>query len=509
MANCVIELVDVDDSVTRRIAMDVVRGFMAKYNIPKNTPVILPNSEDEETLQMTENTEENVKKMFSRIRFKVKVNDTLREEYSAQASMQRHDYRPIFRDTELGIVVSPLYEKRKMSLEIEVISQDNVTAERLRRMIQTTFFRGGANGFLHEAAYHYVIPDSVLVILTQSYRVSRYDQATHAMSKWLYDHLDNQVSKAATIDGKSKNLIKNEAQHLIQGVFSFIGAPDKPTTENQGTKNTVAFTYDFTYERPFALAMDYQQIIHNRFLPAALLPTERKYLYMDKLAIPSRFTHLIYNEPWLRNVDPRDVGVCLPWQIEWYPEFYMPYTESLYRISLIVDECDPRDVVNLTNLGDVNFKELVIDYIKSVGQRVFTHRSAFIHISLHENDKIKGPESLVIDEQLNIRTTFDMDINKRYNVHICAYFFLRHMSDEAKEEIRDNPPLCNLIIGGLDPRLVESGVVPIPDDNGTIPVNDFDKVVDWIDKNATTKFEKRTMLNNFIVGNYVIIARGK
>jgi hypothetical protein len=505
MANLVIDLADIDELVTRRIAMDVVRGFINKFNLPHNTTILLPNSEQEDVLLNVENTDKNVQGYFSRMKFKLSIEDVHKEDKIGSSYVQRHDYKPLFVDNELGIVASPLYEYRTMTINFEVITSDKVVSEKLRTQIQEKF-KNGARGFMHEAAYSYPLPLTLLGILTRIYRTTRFDQSAAAMSAWLYTHLDEQVAQVSTSATATPQLFKNEAQQLIQGKWDFVGAPQKGQSQRDGTQQTISFSYELNYERPYQIALDYPEIVHNKWIPAELRPKERKYSWLEKLSIPSRFIHWIHSFSFLSGVDLRDQGVAVPYFVQWFPRYYFPYTESLFRINMIVNENNLREVGNLGDLGEVNFKPIVLDYIRSCGQDIFTHRSSFIHVTLFEDNSLKGPESLVIDSDLNVSTTFDMDINKRYNLHITAYFFLRHIQPAAQTAIRRNPDLGHLILGGLDERLKTNGILPLPVFSGEIDKYAFDQCCQWIERNGTISIDTRHTLSRFIVGDYVLIS---
>lgn len=508
MANCVVEIPDIDETITRRIAMDVSRSLMSKMAIPINTPVLLPNSENPEILTQLEHTDSNVNAIFSRCKFKVQVTDVHNEAYNSVPVIQRQDYRPIFEDKELGICASPLYERRIMTIQVGIICNDKVTSEKIRSDIRHSAMNGRL-GLLHEAAYHYMIPLPVLGVLIRLHKSSLdFINEVETHHDWLYKHIDEQVTRKTTVAGTQEHLAKNEVQRLILGKFDFLGAPDKPDGDDGGTKHIITFNYELHYERPYAIAIDYPVMIHNNIIDRQLIDRERRYSYTDKLHIPSRFVHFIDEFNPLGSIDPRDQGVCVPHYMQWFPTFHLPYTETLYRLSIRVTNDSRRSLFNIGNLGQVNFKESVINYILSIGRRVFEHRNGLILITLHENDKILSGSNLTIDVDGNVSTTFDMDIRKRYNIHITAYFRLRHMDQQAQYELRRDPDLCNLILAGLDQRLVEQGILPIQPINGVIPKVKFEQCCQFIESYGTIKINDRVALSNFIMGSYVVIAEG-
>lgn len=507
MANLRVEIRDTQETITRRIALDVVKGIAGALSLPPEVTVHFPSMEDTERVRLTENTDEAAKRMYPSCTFKIVVTDITDEQYAQATLIQKNETRPIFRDTKLGILASPVYERRIMTINLAINCPDKVIADRIRNDMRYSSLNNRL-GLFHEAEYHYIIPDVFLAILTRLFKsTNEYRDDAQTMGEWLDERFDTQVVRKSTVAGVHTAFVKNEVIKLLYGLFDFKGQPNETQSEEHGTKHVIEFGYEVKYDRPLSLMLEYPIFIHNRRIDKQLIDFGRKYVYEDLLEIPTRTTYLNALHGRMRDLRDANDGISIPHYDDWSPKHTHPYTQTLFKIRVIVNQDDSRELFNLGELGEVNFKEPVLRYMRKNNNEVLNHRQALILVTLYINGEIADSDKLTLDSDLNLRTTMPMCPQNNYHIRISAYTKLRHLTQGGSDELRNNPDVCNIVLGGIDGRLIANGVLPLKPIGNTITKRDFENAAVWIERNGTKEYGDKPCSSYFVLGSYLIIGK--
>jgi hypothetical protein len=94
-------------------------------------------------------------------------------------------------------------------------------------------------------------------------------------------------------------------------------------------------------------------------------------------------------------------------------------------------------------------------------------------VELFQNDDRVDPESITIDNDLNVRTTFDMSLRFTYRLRISVVNNLTILTSDAIERLRKNGALALAILTALEPRLEEWGFLPSMATDGSLPRDEF------------------------------------
>ena len=123
----------------------------------------------------------------------------------------------------------------------------------------------------------------------------------------------------------------------------------------------------------------------------------------------------------------------------------------------VVDKNDPYELFNIKHLPKLKFKDNVLNLI--LEENISKYLKGLFYFNLYVNEEEIIDESLTLDEDGNLRTTFPMDIKNTYRVgiHLCDNISSISNSERYKitsfinREIIDNRRLESLI--WIEPKI--------------------------------------------------------
>lgn len=498
--------VDVESTqhtVTRHVAMGVVYDVAASLGIPYNIRVVYPGSTDPEDLPITVADDGRNKQYDPAMKVLVEVQERFVEKDVATMLLRPNVNPPLFYDEDLGVSITPIYAQTEMTINFQFRFVDRNLAEKTMNDMRrhATLFR---DGLMHELRYKYLIPKVELVILKNIHEL-RESQAGYGedLSAWFSDHFSDQVTVLSNRSGSSLSMAKEEIQSNVMGQYDFEITPDTPELgESKGT-SIMTFSYVFRYDKPISATMKYPILIHNQPLSDDLYDSSVPFVLEERLNLPSRVRALTDTYTNNRYVTGFQMGAPIPIFNDWQPPTVVNGVEGLLRIMLMVDPDDPYSLLNLKELGEVALVESLIEYIKQEKEKIFAHTNSAIHVALYENDKILGADRLTIDSDLTIRTTFEMDLRKHYQLLISLQADLRLLKPSAVERLRKDGGLLIRILKGIDSTLRDSEL-PKTMSGGYVSKVEWDRVVDILTRKRQPIYGE-DRYGHFRVGSFIIV----
>lgn len=498
-----VDVESTQQTVTRHVAMGVVYDVAASLGIPYNIRVVYPGSNDPEDLPITIADDGRNKQYDPAMKVVVEVQERFVEKDIATTMLRPNFNPPLFQDPELGVSITPIYAQTEMTINFQFRFVDRNLAEKTMNDMRrhATLFR---DGLMHELRYKYLIPKVELVILKNIHEL-RESQAGYGedLSEWFRDHFSDQVTVLSNRSGKSLSMAKDEVQTNVMGQYDFEIVPESPELGQSKATSIMTFSYVFRYDKPISATMKYPILIHNQPLPPDLYDRRVPFVLEDRLNLPSRFRALSDEYTNNQYITGFQMGAPIPIFNDWQPPTVVNGVEGLLRVMLAVESTDPYALLNLNELGEVALVPSLIQYAHQEQERIFIHTNSAMHIALYENDKMLGYDRLTIDQDLNVRTTFEMDLRKNYHLLISLQADLRLLKPNAAERLRKDGGLLNRIIRGIDPTIKDSELAK-PMSGGYVSKAEWSRVLDILTRKRQPIYGE-DRYGHFRVGTFVVV----
>lgn len=227
MPTITVDVENTEQTVTRRVVMDVVYDLIAAFGIKYKVNVIYPNATDPEDLPISVAAPR--KSPHQNMKLLIEATEEFVESDLATTQFSPSEQSPIFRDQALGVVLAPVYARKRLTLNLRLRFPDRNSAvtqqQDMRRHVSLH-----QKGLFHEVEYEYLIPKVNVVILTEIHRL-RESLAGYGedLSRWLIDCFCDQAVTLSNADGSQRALAKEEMQTGILGKYDFEITPRPPS----------------------------------------------------------------------------------------------------------------------------------------------------------------------------------------------------------------------------------------------------------------------------------------
>lgn len=501
MPTITVDVENTEQTVTRRVVLDVVYDLVAAFGLPYDVQVIYPNATDPEDLPVA--VKDPGPSRYQGMKILVEATEEYVERDVATTILRPNETHPIFRDRELGVSISPIYARKRLNLALRMRMPDrNAALTQMADMRRHVSLH--QDGLFHEIEYEYLIPKVDVVILTEIHRLREtlagYGQD---LSTWLNEGFSEQCTTLANADGSQRALAKEEMQTGLLGSYDHDIVPDEPEPNQTKTAHTLTLNYTLEYDKPISTIMTYPILVHNQPISPKFYEQTLPFELADRLQLPSRtrlntdyFTgnHYVTGFP---------MGAPVPTFMDWLPPSTPANSEGLLRVMVMVDPNDRYDVASFYALGELSWRDEYLEYLKAERQWMPQHRTSPFFVALYENDKMLGPDAIEIDEDLNVRSTFPMDLRKRYHLWVALMVNWEFLTPSAVERLRRNGTMCRTLMLGIDPSFPEAKL-PGSLSGDYIPRRDFDRAVDDLNaRRVPIQGEARHV--NMRVGFFIVV----
>lgn len=407
----------------------------------------------------------------------IEVEEDFNTDQMWAVAAKRPDVPFIFLDKELGVYIKPVYSSQLVNIHFKYKARDRNQAIRWRNEIRTrTAMHRDIN--MHEITYSYHLPEQYLDILDAIYtcrsKVAGYNDT---VEEWFGKCVTERITRVTNLAGTSAVLAVAERQTQIQGFFDFEGVPDKPNKEDDHEVWTIEFNYKFWYDKPINTVCHYPTVIHQQLLDKKYRFNHKAYSVQEQFKSYSSsgedFAHFQIDNQNLRAL--ANQGLTIPDFDQFVPNSIVPSTLRVCTVLNLITEADRRTLFNLKELGDYNLHKDILDFMEQSEYPFMgvAFQSIFV-LSLYENENIQPDGCLVVDSQLNITSTYDLDLRKTYRVRLSMVGDMQRLTKAALERLKRFPAAFAKIIVALQHALKNSGSQKDLIKNG---LNNLDKVL--------------------------------
>jgi hypothetical protein len=415
-------------------------------------------------------------------RVRIEVEEDFDPGYAYSIHTKQPEHIPIFKDEEIGAIIRPIYSPTKVVIIFTYRARDKNQAMRWRNNI-----RGKAAMFrdvnLHEISYHTHLQEEFIVIIKELHRL-RENVAGYGESFDTYfaQHLSDKASIKTNLGGKAVLWGVDERQIRVQGLFDFEGAPEKGEKDGTNDAWSISFSYKFEYQKPILMNMVYPIVVHNQVLSSKYRPTEKVYRLEDQnrsFSLSNRAYNAFESDTTVLTYKGND-GISIPAFDEFAPKTILPSTVNVMTCLVVVDTtvgADPRKLMNLGELGDVNLSPTVLKFMRELEYPFLgkDYHSIF-SLSLYRHGTLFDTNSLYVDQNLDIYSNFDLDLRKTYRIRLGLVTNFSFLRKEALDRIRAisllNPGLGDILINCIDSAINKYASHP---DIGKSAMSDVDR----------------------------------
>lgn len=488
------------ESVLRPVVLDITRRLLKDTGIPSDTRILYPGdfqaalipgtSINPETAATNPDNKDTIR-LASASQVTIDVQETYPEAELLNSAVHVNENLFIFKDLKLETSIRPVYTSSEVVINVRFRARDKASAERWRDEIRARIAMR-REGAMHEVKYHYLIPAEMLIILQEIHRM-RETVAPYGEDWETYfaNNSSKRVHELTNQSGSVKRLAVAETQQRIQGMFDFTGMPEKGEKDADAATWTISFAYKFFYQKPIGCSMFYPLMVHNQFLDQKYRPTDEEqppYSADTKIqqATLSGLSMSIFeaNTQAYRRSHLR--GYAIPSCDEFLPVTVLPATMRIYTALTMLDlepGGNPRFMLNLADNGYLEFDPEVLAFMKKEAQYMGKEYRSVFALSLYEGINIAGSEKLMVDPDLNVFSTIDLDPRKYYHVRLALVTDWEYLTRDAWERLRNAGPVLIKLIAAIGPWAIDRGLTNCILPNGVVPKQCMTTITEGINRN--------------------------
>lgn len=499
MPNIVSEIPETYNSVSRPVCVQMIKDLVAYMGLPENTGIDYYGVTETQHQSSSPIDQTPTNKYPFTGRVFVEVEEDYIEERTLTTAVRKPNEQFIFHDPALGVSIKPVYVRTEVAITFRYRAPDRTSALRWRDRMRLKVAEGQQE-LLHEFDYHYPLPKAELIILREIWRMREEDFGYgDDLKAYLRKHFSPRVVSVTNQIGRGALLSMAERQVGVVGWFDFMAQPDKGQTASEGAPWEIGFEYRFQYDKPVACAMRYPIVIHNQVIDPKFRQEKLTYELKNVSRRPNderraldKFTRLYTdaNYPFK--------GVRIPEFDDWNGTMQFKHVHEILTLLMGVNVEDPRELFNLNELGTHEFSTAILKYLKSEYRYLAIPLQSVFTVHLFYGDSRMDETTLTIDENLNVRTTVDLDPRKMYHV-VITICDLKALSPQALERLRHFGEAALDIIRVLYPNKTLDQADTKLLGNTLLPRKTLQKVLDLTSRQAIMK----------TVGSYSIIVKRK
>lgn len=461
MPKIAIELNDTYMAMSRALHLSIARTIANLVNVPSDTPVRylghalalpMPGS----TLDDMGSTEN---RLPGNQRITIEIGEEYDENYALTTPVRRQDNLTVFRDDKLGVWMHPVYQRIKATMSIKLTGADYTTVS---SWISAMKRRSNQNLdiLVHQADYHYHIPPQFMYILFEIYRLREANVGYgEDIGKWLRDCFSPRMDIIANQAGKRNQFVIRESQTEITGYYDYDANPPKQDSENAGGAWSVGFSYMYSFDRVETMVMRYPVVVHNQMLSTQYISHAKPFEVTDVIAKAGMSMTALRqfgmrsrgSEAWSGTP-----GVPIPPFDDWLPAVNTRPSGmvDIFRILMQLDKHNLHGLLSLTQLGEWELPDEVLDYLRSRPLSLTERGEGLFFLSLYDGDEVMDTRKFIVSPELDIGYSDSLDERHIYRLCLRMVSDLSQLTLAAIEHLSHHPVLFNHVLSLGTPSIL-------------------------------------------------------
>ena len=443
------------NSVTRPVAVNVVRHVMRLTGIPQETSIMYIGDSGASLLEGASVEGSDQPARFSQTN---KVYVEVTEETIPEATLSRYTHQfeqlPIFRDAALDVSYYPIYARTRQTISLKFRTEDRGTAQRWRNGIQVRLSQDRLH-HAHEINYHYLVPANCVALLVELYNkrqaVAPYQDT---LQEWIRANMTPKAVTLVNAAGAQGRLAIKEKQIRVIGRFDF-ETPTQEEKDDRGAVYTASVDYVVEYDQPISLVTRFPISVHSQLVDEKYWGDYQPYTaeYSQALASCSinALARVVATQT-THNHNPAVAGYVYPAGDDWLPARTYRGCSTVARFLATPNDAGDT-LLNLNDLGDLTLKSTAIRYLKREYRTATDERDSPVFVKVHEGKEELHPTEYYVDQDLNVKTNTPLDPRKVYHVVIGAVTNFSTLSPAGRDVAKQNPGLIADITGDTVPLI--------------------------------------------------------
>lgn len=423
------DLQGIEETVTRPMLISIVEDIKKLLGL-KHEVFTVFNVKDNIVKQKTATGNVIGKNTVNSDKISIEYEEDTEDVSGKRLTSARPDFAYIYNDKEVGAYVMPIYHSRKMNISF---TYSNKSKSKIFSIANKLKLYTSSDGYdqLHDIEYSYIIPNFVnkLLIEINKLKNSREEDVTNRLTleQYIDKHFDDRVDFANTVDGDIAKTELNirEAQTDIEGYITDDVDGIKPEYDDSTGYWNIIFNYEYVYEKPVSLLLHYPLLVYNHVIDKFFRAFHDEKPKYTKNAIRTGRVRELYNIID-REQDPND-----PLTLK-HREQYLKIPEQdkinlptinrvflkLCSILIQVDDQDKKSLFNINDIPGLKLKRSYRDFMIRARDYISKECECMFYFELWKNGEKDYHNKVVLDEQGNLTSSYEMDIKNTYRVTI-------------------------------------------------------------------------------------------
>lgn len=368
-----------------------------------------------------------------------KIILTLDEEPTDSASMTKlgsETTQYIFADEEQRIYIKPIYTAIKARLGLEVTGKSREDVMFLYRELISKLY-SPLSVYMHEAEYHYYIPNYVMQLLIEVNDTMRAaDPAADSLKDYFNKHFTKTLTVMSDIGGGQMQFAIKEKGILINGRFTHNASIPKPEADEELGIWKISLEYEYYYDRLDLIYLQhpisiYQTLLSDRFLkidermtPDTIVAQSSE--FADSVGAWKYTRHGTMTEDWYYKQPYMD-----SWCVAYKPSDFDPIISYLLGTNGQIDD----QIGNLSDVQFFEFRDYLINYVTAVHERLNVFGGALVRLHLYSGYNVMATDGYEVDADLNIVAKTELPLVEQYHGVLGLVNTLKGLSHDARLEL--------------------------------------------------------------------------
>lgn len=431
-------------SVVRPVSVKVLQDIKAVLNLDHTMSVTL-NNEVEAFITNQQTTPIKRPRLTPLLEeFEFTVDEVYDENTLITNGANYNEYPAVIFDKDVGAFIRTVYIDSKINFSIKLMSRSKSTISRIFNELKIRMSQNEAI-HIHSTPYTYYIPEKILELFLDIYEIK---ESVKPTGESFEDYLiriseGSGLTLVGAVSGKwsQADFAIKETQREITGYFeSDVVSTVKGDNDPDKALWTGTFTYVINFNKPVALSVGYEPVAYNKLLPSkyvTIVNSERgEYDTTKKRTLTGENFHLFSGRDTTYDAVQAKVNRNPMLNIPNFDEFMPSQTPSfctrVFSVLIGVDAADPRNLFNLAQIPGYTIEASLISFIANGEHANITRRmqSVFM-LELFNGSNLDPNVELLVDADLNVTSTADLDVTKTYRVVFSIVTDLSVITDDA------------------------------------------------------------------------------
>lgn len=447
--NAKLQLFGLEETVTRPIIIQVLRDIAKEIGcVTKPYLYIDDNSAIKKTRspnksKHSSNSNSPIRKFSGKTKEYLKVtsmSDNVTPGYEIDTNISFPKTKPFFFDREINFQVKTIIQERKLDLSIEYSTLDKAYLHGVINILRTLPTYSECK-FLHNLEYKLFMPGTVKRLLGHIYKRKKNrwtDDEMLTFRDYVYSIADDRLTEFIPHKSSADGFKMGIREKLVEVLGVLNTDVHNLTIESNEEGYSINLDYTIYYQIPIAIDVTYPLVVYNSLISKKEMnftPRTGRTLSnnntSDLIGLRRYFKDPLASD-YMGKINSY---VKYPLRDDTMPNVHPDRLTRLVTNLFLVNDKDPREVMNIDEIQGAKFKYFVKQFILASEYKYVTKSCrSYLYFALYENDVLLN-DKLEMDEKGNIRTTFDMNIRKTYRLVIFLLTDLNYLNMEDRRRI--------------------------------------------------------------------------